>query len=372
MKNIGTLLSAAREEKSYTIEDVARETNIAKRYICALEEEDFTAFPAEAYVVGFLKNYCEFLGLNAESILNEYRKLKIQEQGVPMAELLQKPSPLPRILIGCAITVAGTAIVLGAIFFIMNLNTDKVVTLPGVRENVEYVLNEGSLEQRFFTGDSVNIPSENGDYKITLGSLGDLITITTPSGDKKLDLNQDIQIDVNSDGVAELRISAADYAQNKPDMGAQLRFELTNQPQFDYSGAGAAGAPETASVTAPVPAASAVSNAQLIWQSNSAYPFTLQISFQGYCMLRWEVLREAGRQGRNEKYFVRGDELNVQAQNGIRLWMSNAGTAKIEVIGGGHTSALEVGRAGEVVVSDVYWVRTEDGRYNLVSVRLEA
>jgi cytoskeletal protein RodZ len=380
MKNIGSLLSAAREEKSYSIEDAARETNIAKRYILALEEEDFPAFPAEAYVVGFLKNYCEFLGLDSKTVLEEYRKLKIQEQGVPMAELLHRPSPVPRLLIGGAITAGAVAILLGAAFFIVNLNKQHADSLPGVRESIPYVLNEGVLEQRLFIGDSINIPTETEDYTITLSALGDMITLTTPSGDKNLDLNQEVQIDVNSDGIAELRISAIDYAHNKPNMGAQLHFELGNPlaPQFEYGGTAAGGgaASNNAAGENAIPAAAAVtstgSNTQVLWQANNAYPFTLQISFQGYCMMRWEILREAGRQGRNEKYFVRGDEINVQAQNGIRLWLSNAGSVKVEAIGGGHTNTIEVGRAGEVVVADVYWVRTDDGRYNLTFARLES
>jgi hypothetical protein len=136
-------------------------------------------------------------------------------------------------------------------------------------------------------------------------------------------------------------------------MGAQMRFE------FEAS-------------STPVAVESSSSSGQIIWTGNNPYPFTLQFAFQGYCMFRWEVLRESSRQGRNEKYFKRGDDLNVQAQNGVRLWMSNAGSVKIQAIGGGHTVAIEAGSAGEVVVADIFWQRGSDGRYNLVLARLES
>jgi hypothetical protein len=109
----------------------------------------------------------------------------------------------------------------------------------------------------------------------------------------------------------------------------------------------------------------------VIFSSPSAYPFTLQAAFQGYCMFRWEILFERDRQDRNEQYFQRGNELNIQAQNGIRIWASNGQAAKLQVIGGGRTVPAELGGAGEVVVADLRWVRDEENRYRLVLVRLE-
>ncbi|MDR3160063.1 MAG: helix-turn-helix domain-containing protein, partial [Spirochaetaceae bacterium] len=67
----------------------------------------------------------------------------------------------------------------------------------------------------------------------------------------------------------------------------------------------------------------------------------------------------------------RTDELNIQAQNGVRLWVSNAGAVKLQVSGGGRTVPLEMGGAGVVVVADLRWVRDDDGRFRLVLNRLD-
>jgi hypothetical protein len=88
-------------------------------------------------------------------------------------------------------------------------------------------------------------------------------------------------------------------------------------------------------------------------------------------MFRWEILNERDRRGRNERYFQRSEELSVQAQNGIRIWASNAQAAKFQVIGGGRTFPLELGSAGEVVVADIRWVRGDDNQFRLVFLRLE-
>jgi hypothetical protein len=89
-------------------------------------------------------------------------------------------------------------------------------------------------------------------------------------------------------------------------------------------------------------------------------------------MFRWEILMERDRRDRNERYFQRSDELNIQAQNGIRIWASNAQAAKFMVIGGGKSVPVEIGSAGEIVVADIRWVRDEENRYRLIVARLEA
>jgi hypothetical protein len=88
-------------------------------------------------------------------------------------------------------------------------------------------------------------------------------------------------------------------------------------------------------------------------------------------MFRWEILNERDRPGRNQNYFQRAEDLNIQAQNGIRIWASNAQAVRCQVIGGGRTVPVELGAAGEVIVADIRWVRDENNQYRLMYIRLE-
>jgi hypothetical protein len=225
------------------------------------------------------------------------------------------------------------------------------------REAVEYSLAAEPLERRFYTGDSILIPLEGASYKLSFSNLGEAVTIATPSGQVMLDLSQEVTVDLNNDGITELRIIAADFAKNDNAAGALLRFELlSNIPQ------GTAVVP----VEEGLPAASTT-----IFSSPNAYPITVQLAFQGYCMFRWEILFERDRPDRNERYFQRGEELNIQAQNGVRIWVSNAQAAKLQIIGGSRTMPVELGGAGEVVVADIRWVRDEENRFHMALLRLE-
>ena len=77
MESFGEKLRNAREKANYSIEQIARDTHISKRYLIALEDEDFSVFPGETYLKGFLKNYAEYLGLNSEEIVNIYKNITI-------------------------------------------------------------------------------------------------------------------------------------------------------------------------------------------------------------------------------------------------------------------------------------------------------
>jgi cytoskeletal protein RodZ len=362
VESLGDKLRSAREGKGYTYDQVSRDTNIATRYLEALEKEDFAKFPGEPYLLGFLRNYGEYLGLDVPELLNGYRALKIQEIPIPVDQLLRSPSRAPVIIRNAAIIVVVLgAVVFGVLYFLNHANRE-VVRVPEERTAVEYVMDGPFLERRFYRGDSILVTLGTDPYKMELANLGEAVNITTPSGAVILDLGQEVSIDLNMDGLGDVRITAAEFSKNDPAAGALLRFDV------DFASAPGEGGIVSIDGTVAAPPTGA---ATVIFTSPNAYPFTLQAAFQGYCMYRWEIIAERDRQGRNEQYFQRAEELNIQAQNGIRMWVSNATAVKLQVTGGGRTVPLEIGGPGEVVVADVRWVRDNDGRFRLVLQPLE-
>jgi cytoskeletal protein RodZ len=358
--SLGEKLKTVREAKGLDYEQVSRETNIAIRYLEALEAEIFSSFPGEPYIIGFLRTYGTYLDLDVQELLSLYRALKIQEQPVPVEQLLKNPSPLPKIFLTVLIVLVICGALGSGIYFLITRPRPIHAPAPEKRAAAEYTMDGGSLERRFYPGDKILIPLGEGQYKLEVSNLGDVVTIRTPGGTIKLELGQSANLDIDGNGIADLQITAADFAKNSPGMGAQLRIEMSASPTE------LAGIPEVEMENAASFAASVE-----IFSSPNAHPFTLQSNFQGYCMFRWEVLFERDRRDRNERYFQKTDELSIQAQNGIRIWASNAQSAKLQVIGGGRTVPLELGGPGEVVVADIRWVRDEDNRYHLRLIRME-
>jgi cytoskeletal protein RodZ len=364
MESLGEKLKNTRNEKGLTLDQISRETNISIRYLEALETENFAIFPGEPYLIGFIKNYGTYLELDIQKLISLYRALRIQEQPIPVEQLLKSPSRLPKFIIPTVIILA----VLGAgVWFIrpiiINKQNNPIKKPSAGRSSAEYIMEGNSMERRLYKNDSVLIPVGNETYKLELYNMGEALTIRTPAGFEILDLSQEVNIDLNNDGIPELRITVADFVKNNSDVGALLHFYLMDAAV--YTGAEIEqNAPYTVNTIN-------TASTTIFPVSISAYPFTLQISFQGYCMFRWEILNERDRRGANQRYFQRSEVLDIQAQNGIRIWVSNAQAAKLQVIGGGRTVPVEIGSAGEIVVADIRWVRDEENRYRLVLIRLE-
>jgi cytoskeletal protein RodZ len=70
---IGNTLREARVRRNLTLQQVEEDTKIRVKYLQAMENEDFDIMPGAAYVKGFLRTYCTYLGLDPEVIIGEYR-----------------------------------------------------------------------------------------------------------------------------------------------------------------------------------------------------------------------------------------------------------------------------------------------------------
>lgn len=73
MFEIGSTLREARVRRSLTLQQVEEDTKIRVKYVQAMENEDFDIMPGPTYVKGFLRTYSEYLGLDPDVIIGEYR-----------------------------------------------------------------------------------------------------------------------------------------------------------------------------------------------------------------------------------------------------------------------------------------------------------
>src|SRR5262245_39396251 len=74
MAGLGTYLSHLRQERGLSIEELARVTRVAPRFLEALEREDFSLQPAPVFTKGYIRAYCQALGVPAEEALSRYRE----------------------------------------------------------------------------------------------------------------------------------------------------------------------------------------------------------------------------------------------------------------------------------------------------------
>src|SRR5919206_1250009 len=73
MPEIGASLREARLRQKVDIVDVEAATKIRAKYLRALENEEFSLLPGNTFVKTFLRTYAEYLGLDPQLLLEEYR-----------------------------------------------------------------------------------------------------------------------------------------------------------------------------------------------------------------------------------------------------------------------------------------------------------
>ena len=69
----GADLRTRREELGLSVRDILEKTNIPAQTIHAIEKGDPEELPSPCYMVGFVRSYCEMLGLDAERYIDDYR-----------------------------------------------------------------------------------------------------------------------------------------------------------------------------------------------------------------------------------------------------------------------------------------------------------
>jgi cytoskeleton protein RodZ len=71
---IGNTLAEARTRRGVDLDEVHAATGIRPRYLRAIEEEDWNALPEEFYARSFVRKYAEFLGVDPDPLVDEYRR----------------------------------------------------------------------------------------------------------------------------------------------------------------------------------------------------------------------------------------------------------------------------------------------------------
>ena len=238
MQDIGNVLEKARNEKQIGLEQASRETNIARRYLEALETGMYEVFPGEPYVIGFLRNYAEYLGLNPNECVTLYKQTKIQETAVPPEKLIpQRQFTVPRgVFIG-----AGILVFLITLFFIAKIVISKIGTaikdrpvqptgqteIIEKKENASYTLSQEVFEKRLFKGDVVMLPLGGKEYQLKVEKTAPELYLATDIGTQIIALGQSLVLDLNGDVTADVKISVEDIDTSDESKGALVEILTT-------------------------------------------------------------------------------------------------------------------------------------------------
>src|SRR5262249_50082741 len=69
---VGTYLRGLRQRKGVSLEEIARTTRVAQRYLESIEADAFEALPSRVFTRGFIRAYCQALGESPDAALAAY------------------------------------------------------------------------------------------------------------------------------------------------------------------------------------------------------------------------------------------------------------------------------------------------------------
>lgn len=365
MEELGTYLKEVRLSLNLSIDKVVEETHIIKKFIEAIESEQFNAFPGEAYLKGFLRTYSEYLGLDPEDVVRRYERIKLAESPTPMEQLIPKPrfDFRPLLLIAFIVLIAGFAI-WGIVAISLNVSKnianadsrkDKKVTTTTVNLKKEEIKNVKKEETVFsFTEKEKELTLKKNDIvefdvggeKIPLNvkEINPTVVIADGKGkeyflikgyQQRLDLNgdnsNDVEIVLNSwdNKVANINFKTNLFETPKGDGASNTVVNLQGD------------------------------NAEFIGKRTLIEEINFDINVQNETFLRYknDDLDEV------EGYQKAGTIINIKAQKNVILWFSNAGAVTLNFKTFGKT--LSPGDVGKIEVKNIKWVQNSLGEYEL-------
>ena len=134
-RTAGELLKDAREQRNLSIEQIEEALKIKARHIEAIEYDDHDELPGRVYAIGFIKSYAEYMGFDAEELVELFKMTSIgRHTNIELPShgdvMIVSQTPSPIIIIVCIVALCGFGI------FIGNKNSnrtpDELVFVPEV------------------------------------------------------------------------------------------------------------------------------------------------------------------------------------------------------------------------------------------------
>lgn len=180
---VGECFKAKREELGVTLQDLGLKLRIKPEYLESLENSDYDNLPAEVYVKGFVRSYADFVGFDAQKMVNMLkREMAVgdkMKKNIKKTEKKAKFDAGSPIITPKVVTLFFSAIILAVIGYylwhqISSFNSKPYLLIKSPSENTivedSKVVIEGETEKEItveINGVNVYVDTE-GKFKETI------------------------------------------------------------------------------------------------------------------------------------------------------------------------------------------------------------
>ncbi len=185
-ETIGEILKNKRESSGKTIEYISNYLRIKPQYLKALEDNNFHLLPGKAYAIGFIKSYANFLELDADQIISQYKKennTQIENITTPSDENSMIEDP---IINSNHIMIMGIIVFIGIVsaYFITNKKDETPIT-----NNIAIEQSQQPTMDATITKDPI---TENVDINLTNQNIEQPLQVQTQNVENESIANQEV------------------------------------------------------------------------------------------------------------------------------------------------------------------------------------
>lgn len=301
MDTVGQILKAAREKLGETISEIAIHTKIGSRYLSALEEDRYDAFPSETHITGFIRSYAKYLELDPDQLIGIYKRILLQEAPAPIEELTapRKQHFNPAFLI--AVFVGVLVIAIPLIFIIGHKKTPEILSDEDVQDSQQKFT---SPSRTFAQGDSIPISIGAEEKRMVFDAVTpEKVTVSFGAERYALVVGETHTLDFNKDGVFDIRI----HIKSVNDQQIIGSVTLGKQPLAEETN-------KAAEVTEQATPAG-----KAILKADEQVEIRLTISASGIATVN--TLRDNNE--RSDFFLKKGDKITILAKDTVQLTASN-------------------------------------------------
>lgn len=364
-RSVGKVIEDRRKELGLTLEECSKRTRISKKFLEAIEADNYDMFPGEVYYIGFLRNYAQILSLDANKLIHDYHKQKKLEEPAPLEELTKplkreiklptyNKNSLPIIMISIIVII----LIVGIILLFSVPKTQNVdIAKSDVKNKIQKNDNEFVLLQRrtiksFLPNEVLVIPDGDYQYKINILSINNdskktEISISNIQSPFVLSEKDILKLDFNENNEFDIQIIVNKISSE----GLNLTIErLTTE-----KGTGNLTDKNISIVSSSSPQSENI-NLQPISLTNQI-SVVIQANRNGYVRL------ESDSEGVIEKLLSPTESIKIGGNNQVIIQLTNANSMTVTINGNPLQLPKEF-----VIYCIVKWVYDQQtNRYNLIT-----
>lgn len=235
--SITSYLTECRNEKGYSIQDVAAHLRVSRDYIEALESNDGSRLPERVYILGFVRSYAKFLRIDPDYCIRRFKEEVLQEEAssplffpVPLSS---GTSPSKKVLL---LSSAGLILILAVGYGIKQWTSTPQSLDNTIAEGSETMIS--TVHPRALAPSAGNLTSKNENKNIqevsNEASDGQTMEQTSSGATSTGELSQSPEASLPKDMALNFEFSQPSWVEIK-DASGNIIIEKTFQAGESYT-----------------------------------------------------------------------------------------------------------------------------------------